>query len=54
MEKAWCLAYGCVICFFDWLVDKIDNSDFFAGVIFAVDLMAMAWVIGILNILMGG
>lgn len=54
MVKAWCYAWAYLYIMADWLQDKIDHSDFFAGAVFATVLIGISWLSGLFNVLMGG
>lgn len=61
MMKLWCYAWGYVFevlalldRFGDWMVDQVDHNDYLAGFLFAVMLFAIPWLLGIVDIVIGG
>ena len=49
--NAYCMIYGILWCLAGWLEDKIDNSDFFAGVVFTIVFMELAYMGGLLQMM---
>ena len=47
--NAYCMIYGILWCLAGWLQEKIDKSDFFAGMIFATLLIEVAYMSGVLQ-----
>ena len=61
MMRLWCYAWAYVFealalldRFGDWMVDQVDHNDYLAGFVFAVVLFAIPYLLGIVDIVIGG
>lgn len=61
MMRLWCYAWAYVFEVLalldrvgDWMVDQVDHNDYLAGFLFAVVLFAIPWLLGIVDIVIGG
>lgn len=54
MKDTLCILYGILLSVNEWIAYQIDHNDFLAGAIMMLGLLSFMYLVGAINIVIGG